>query len=270
MMVNNKEETMNKKIRMICAMSTFTLAAFSFSAFAAGPISKDEVAELLGGVSWRAASAPADFVRSASLAAVDVCVLPYRDGVSLRHGSLHACLGHGRAIVATQPAVWASATPEGAPPTAATTVTQAAPPTATVASPTDTPELPTPSPTEDLEAALLEAAYRFQDAKAASQRSGDTSQLSQDLTGDALERQIELVERWRDQGCYWEISLNAPLTVTILEMRGPDAALIEVAKVETRLLYCDDELESETRNDAYTTTYLMQRIDGRWYTAERE
>jgi glycosyltransferase involved in cell wall biosynthesis len=42
---------------------------------------------------------------SAGLAAVDVCVLPYRDGVSLRHGSLHACLAHGRAIVTTRPAV---------------------------------------------------------------------------------------------------------------------------------------------------------------------
>jgi glycosyltransferase involved in cell wall biosynthesis len=42
---------------------------------------------------------------SANLAAVDVCVLPYRDGVSLRHGSLHACLAHGRPIVTTRPAV---------------------------------------------------------------------------------------------------------------------------------------------------------------------
>jgi len=42
---------------------------------------------------------------SANLAAVDVCVLPYRDGVSLRHGSLHACLAHGRPVVTTRPAV---------------------------------------------------------------------------------------------------------------------------------------------------------------------
>jgi len=42
---------------------------------------------------------------SASLAAVDVCVLPYRDGVSLRHGSLHGCLAHGRPIVTTHPTV---------------------------------------------------------------------------------------------------------------------------------------------------------------------
>jgi glycosyltransferase involved in cell wall biosynthesis len=42
---------------------------------------------------------------SASLEAVDVCVLPYRDGVSMRHGSMHACLAHGRPIVTTQPAV---------------------------------------------------------------------------------------------------------------------------------------------------------------------
>ena len=42
---------------------------------------------------------------SASLRAVDACVLPYRDGVSFRRGSLLACLAHGRAVVTTQPAV---------------------------------------------------------------------------------------------------------------------------------------------------------------------
>lgn len=42
---------------------------------------------------------------SASLRAVDVCVLPYRDGVSFRRGSLLACLAHGRAIVTTWPTV---------------------------------------------------------------------------------------------------------------------------------------------------------------------
>ena len=42
---------------------------------------------------------------SASLYAVDVCVLPYRDGVSFRRGSLMACLAHSRPIVTTHPAV---------------------------------------------------------------------------------------------------------------------------------------------------------------------
>ena len=42
---------------------------------------------------------------SAGLLTVDVCVLPYRDGVSFRRGTLHACLAHGRAIVTTRPAV---------------------------------------------------------------------------------------------------------------------------------------------------------------------
>jgi glycosyltransferase involved in cell wall biosynthesis len=52
----------------------------------------------------RTGFAPPDEV-SASLNAVDVCVLPYRDGASLRHGSLHACLAHGRAVVTTSPTV---------------------------------------------------------------------------------------------------------------------------------------------------------------------
>ena len=42
---------------------------------------------------------------SAGLFATDVCVLPYRDGVSFRRGTLHACLAHGRAVVTTRPAV---------------------------------------------------------------------------------------------------------------------------------------------------------------------
>ncbi len=42
---------------------------------------------------------------SASLAAVDVCLLPYRGGVSFWRGSLHACLAHGQAIVTTHPAI---------------------------------------------------------------------------------------------------------------------------------------------------------------------
>jgi glycosyltransferase involved in cell wall biosynthesis len=42
---------------------------------------------------------------SAALLATDLCVLPYRDGISFRRGTLLACLVHGRAIVTTRPAV---------------------------------------------------------------------------------------------------------------------------------------------------------------------
>ena len=45
---------------------------------------------------------PAEEV-SASFLAADLCVLPFRDGVSLLHGTLHAALAHGVPIVTTQP-----------------------------------------------------------------------------------------------------------------------------------------------------------------------
>jgi len=40
---------------------------------------------------------------SANLMAADLCVLPYRDGISFRRGSLLACLAHGCPIVSTRP-----------------------------------------------------------------------------------------------------------------------------------------------------------------------
>ncbi|MEA3309163.1 MAG: glycosyltransferase family 4 protein [Chloroflexota bacterium] len=40
---------------------------------------------------------------SAALLAADICTLPYREGVNLRRGTLHACLAHGRAIITTRP-----------------------------------------------------------------------------------------------------------------------------------------------------------------------
>jgi glycosyltransferase involved in cell wall biosynthesis len=42
---------------------------------------------------------------SASFLAADLCVLPFREGVSLLHGTLHAALVHGVPILSTQPRV---------------------------------------------------------------------------------------------------------------------------------------------------------------------
>jgi glycosyltransferase involved in cell wall biosynthesis len=40
---------------------------------------------------------------SAAFAALDLCVLPYADGISFHHGTLMAALAHGQAIVSTRP-----------------------------------------------------------------------------------------------------------------------------------------------------------------------
>ena len=42
---------------------------------------------------------------SAALLSADVLILPYRDGISFRRGSLHAALAHGCPIVSTTPQV---------------------------------------------------------------------------------------------------------------------------------------------------------------------
>lgn len=42
---------------------------------------------------------------SAAFAAIDLCVLPYADGISFHHGTLLAALAHGQAILSTRPAI---------------------------------------------------------------------------------------------------------------------------------------------------------------------
>lgn len=42
---------------------------------------------------------------TASFDAADLCILPYRDGVSFLHGTLHAALAHGTPIITTVPRV---------------------------------------------------------------------------------------------------------------------------------------------------------------------
>jgi glycosyltransferase involved in cell wall biosynthesis len=42
---------------------------------------------------------------SAALLSADIVVLPYRDGISFRRGSLHAALLHGRPVVSTSPKI---------------------------------------------------------------------------------------------------------------------------------------------------------------------
>jgi glycosyltransferase involved in cell wall biosynthesis len=56
---------------------------------------------LRGRVSWTGFLAPADV--GAYLRSADVCVLPYRDGVSIRHGTLIAAIEHELPIVSTTP-----------------------------------------------------------------------------------------------------------------------------------------------------------------------
>jgi len=42
---------------------------------------------------------------SASFLAADICVLPFRDGVSFLHGTFHAALAHGLPVITTRPVV---------------------------------------------------------------------------------------------------------------------------------------------------------------------
>jgi glycosyltransferase involved in cell wall biosynthesis len=54
-------------------------------------------------VIWTGYTTPAEV--SANLLATDLCLLPYRDGVSFRRGSFMAALAHGLPIITTTPAV---------------------------------------------------------------------------------------------------------------------------------------------------------------------
>jgi glycosyltransferase involved in cell wall biosynthesis len=58
---------------------------------------------LEGRVRWTGYLPPEEV--TASFKAADLCVLPFRDGVSFLHGTFHAALAHGIPIVTTQPRV---------------------------------------------------------------------------------------------------------------------------------------------------------------------
>lgn len=58
----------------------------------------------LEGCVWETGYRPPEEI-SLAFAAVDLCALPYRDGISFRRGTLMAALAHGRAIVSTFPRV---------------------------------------------------------------------------------------------------------------------------------------------------------------------
>lgn len=135
---------------------------------------------------------------------------------------------------------------------------------------------PAPLPTatvptrEQIEASIRDAAERFQQAKEHSQRTGETSRLSEALARDALARQIALVNETKAAGCYWEITHKTPMTVEIIELRDNNYARIRVEKTESRSKYCDGKLESSVTDDTYSAGYVVELIDGTWYVTERE
>lgn len=159
----------------------------------------------------------------------------------------------------------------GEQPTTAATTAVAATSAAPTTVPTSNASTTTQTLTRDqIEAAVTDAVERFQDAKEAAQKTGDTSLLNRVLAGQALERQIALVDATTAAGCYWEISLTQPLRVEFIEVRSDNYAFVRVYKTENRSKYCDGELVASAENDSYSTTYVVERIGDAWYVTERE
>jgi len=148
-----------------------------------------------------------------------------------------------------------------------------APVKAATPAPTLTP-VPTPSSASDdeIKDRVQDAIERFQKAKEYSQKTGDTSLLAQDLAGQALQRQIELVDQTKADGCYWEIKLDAPMTYEFLEIRNASYVRVKVTKTETRYKYCDNQQvdASSVDGETYDTTYIVEQIDSKWYVTQRE
>lgn len=141
--------------------------------------------------------------------------------------------------------------------------------------PTNTPVVKPVTPTltrAEIEAGVKDALERFQKAKEYSQKTGDTSQLSNVLAGQALNRQIELVNQTKAQNCYWDIWLDAPTRYEFLEVRGDSYVRVKAYKTETRHKYCNNQLvaSSSVDKESYSTSYTVERINGKWYVTVRE
>ncbi len=140
---------------------------------------------------------------------------------------------------------------------------------------TRTPVISRATPTltrAQIEAAVRDAVERFQKAKEYSQKTGETTFLPEVLAGQALERQIQLVNQTKAQGCYWDIWLDAPMRYEFLEVRGDRYVRVKVYKTETRHKYCNGRYEaaSSVDKESYDTSYTVEQINGKWYVTVRE
>jgi serine/threonine protein kinase len=180
---------------------------------------------------------------------------------------------HGPAVNTATPFVIVVSATAGKPgptstrPASPTSASNPAPPTRTSA-PQVTPTLTR----SQIEAAVRDAVERFQKAKEYSQKSGDTSRLSQDLAGQALTRQVDLVNQTRAANCYWDIWLDTPMRYEFLEVLGDSYVRVKVYKTETRHRYCNGQQDKYNWVDkeSYDTTYVVEQISSKWYVTQRE
>jgi len=180
----------------------------------------------------------------------------------------------GRAPASTATAMLTSTATERAIALASTctsepTATPTQAPTATRRA-TQTPAVTATLTRAEVEAGVIDAVERFQEAKEYSQKTWDTQHLSDVLAGQALERQVELVRQSEEQNCYWDITLDEPMTYDFLEVRDATWVNVRVHKLETRYKICNGETTTSEVRDSYETEYVVELIDSRWYVTHRE
>jgi hypothetical protein len=152
----------------------------------------------------------------------------------------------------------AAPAPTATPVTAAATTTQA---------PT-----PAPTPTPDIETLLIDAIDRANQAEIDAQRTLDSSVLEGNVTGDALERQLERVESLQNAGRY-RVSAQVSIEYLGFEIAADGThAQVETLEVWRGEVYRlgDDVMLYRNLPDYTPQTYSIEMVEGLWLVEDIE
>jgi eukaryotic-like serine/threonine-protein kinase len=125
---------------------------------------------------------------------------------------------------------------------------------------------PRPTPMSDPQALARQAVERFQGLRVNAQHTGDTSQYSTVLKGDALSSSIQAVDTYKNQGCHMDITDRAPMSFAF-EKLSDTRVEVTAQRSETRALICPKSTKYYC--ESYEGYYTVERLADGWYITDK-
>jgi hypothetical protein len=111
-----------------------------------------------------------------------------------------------------------------------------------------------------------------QNARIYAHKTGDTSVLSEFYSGQALEKNISLINQYRlSDDCYLDIHPATYRKIDIIDDTSDGIARVVVEKTETRIRYCFGKINQTLTvyDETYSSEFTVEKINDRWYITVR-